>query len=245
MGKGPARILNVGAGHSPWVERQIGVRHRDFVSDRVDIETPTVAEEHLSIARAGRCWTAPIEEMSEVPSDAYGVAFACYVLEHVQDLEAAAREVHRVLRPGGVFVMAVPNPQALQMRISAITPLWFHRLVVGAETFPTVYAYRTLTELAAVFERRGFRWLAVYRISNLAAYLKRWPLMRGIGQVYDWLVVRLGLTALMGDACLVCQAPFERGLDSDECTAAAAARRPPRDQRFTWGPPRRPPWPVG
>ena len=46
MGDGPARVLNIGAGHSPWVERQIGVRHRDFVSDRVDIDSPTVAEEH-------------------------------------------------------------------------------------------------------------------------------------------------------------------------------------------------------
>jgi SAM-dependent methyltransferase len=111
MGDGPARVLNIGAGHSPWVERQIGVRHRDFVSDRVDIDSPTVAEEHLSIAHVGRCWTAPIEEMSETPSDSYGVAFACYVLEHVHDLEAAAREVHRVLRPEGIFVMAVPNPR--------------------------------------------------------------------------------------------------------------------------------------
>jgi SAM-dependent methyltransferase len=183
--------------------------------------------------------------MSEVPSDANGVAFACYVLEHVHDLEAAAREVHRVLRPGGVFVMAVPNPQALQMRIAAITPLWFHRLVVGAETFPTVYAYRTLNELAAIFARHGFQWLVVYRISNLGAYLQRWPLVGGIGRFYDWLVLRLGLTALMGDACLVCQAPFGRDLDGGARRTTAGGGHPLRDQRFTWGPPRRPPWPVG
>lgn len=239
------RILNIGAGHSPWVERQIGVRHRDFVSDRVDVKTPTVDKEHLGIAHVGRCWTAPVEQMSEVPSDSYGVAFACYVLEHVHDLEAAAREVHRVLRPGGFFVMAVPNPQALEMRIAAVTPLWFHRLVQGGEAWPTVYAYPTLEELAAVFERRGFRWLAVYRISNLGGYLKRWPLVSSIGRFYDWLVLRLGLTALMGDACLVCQAPFERDRDGGAHPAAGAARYPMREHRFTWGPPRRPPWPVG
>ena len=245
MGDGPARVLNIGAGHSPWVERQIGVRHRDFVSDRVDIDSPTVAEEHLSIAHVGRCWTAPIEEMSETPSDSYGVAFACYVLEHVHDLEAAAREVHRVLRPEGIFVMAVPNPRALQMRIAAITPLWFHRLVKGVEGYPTVYAYRTLDELAAIFERRGFQWLTVYRIANLGGYLNRWPPVRGIGRFCDWIVLRLGLTALMGDACLVCQAPSERDPDGGARTTGPGDRHPLRDQRFTWGPPRRPPWPVG
>lgn len=243
MGDGPARILNIGAGHSPWVERQIGMRHRDFVSDRVDIETPAVAEEHLSIAHARHCWRASIEDMSEVPSDSYSVAFACYVLEHVHDLEAAVGEVHRVLRPGGFFVMAVPNPQALQMRIAAITPMRFHRLVRGKESWPTVYAYRTLEDLAAIFEHRGFQWRAVYRISNLGAYLDRWPVVRSIGRFYDGLVVRLGLTALMADACLVCQAPFERDPDDGARATAARGRHLVRDRRFDCR--NQPPWPVG
>jgi hypothetical protein len=37
----------------------------------------------------------------------------------------------------------------------------------------------------------------VDRISNLAAYLRRRPLIRGLGGFYDWLVLRVGLTALM------------------------------------------------
>lgn len=243
IGDGPARILNIGAGHSPWVERQIAMRHSDFVSDRVDVEAPTVAEEHLSIAHAGHCWTASIEDMSDVPSDSYGVAFACYVLEHVHDLEAAVRAVHRVLRPGGFFVMAVPNPQALQMRVAALMPLWFHSLFRGQESWPTVYAYRTLEELAALFEDRGFHWRAVYRISNLGGYLSRWPALRTIGRFYDRLVVRLGLTALMADACLVCQAPVERDPDGDRRGTAAGDRDPVRDRRFNCRD--QPPWPVG
>jgi SAM-dependent methyltransferase len=241
MDDGPTRILNLGAGRSPWVEYQIGRRRGDFLSDRVDVEDPTVAQEHVSYTHLGRCWTASIDAMPQVPSNAYGVACANYVLEHVHDLDAVIREIRRVLRPGGVFVMAVPNPSALPGRLAAITPLWFHRLVLGRRSWHTVYAYRTLDELATVFERHGFEWRAVYRISNLAAYLSRLPVVRDIGRLYDWLVIRLKLTILMGDGCLVCVAPSEADAVGGSAGALRHSPLHPSEQLFTCSD--RPPWP--
>lgn len=51
-------------------------------------------------------------DMSSMPSvkDAsYDVVIACDVLEHVPDDIAAMRELHRVLRPGGVAILSVPQ----------------------------------------------------------------------------------------------------------------------------------------
>jgi SAM-dependent methyltransferase len=207
MADGPTRILNIGAGQSSRIERALDVHHKEFVSDRVDIDDPHVADDRRSNAHVGECWQAPVEDMAPVPSGAYGVALANYVFEHVHDLPAAAGEVRRVLRPGGRVVMSVPNPSAPQMRIAAITPLWFHRLVRRGDAWHTVYAFRTPDDLAAVFERAGFRCRGVYRYSNMTFYLNWFWLTYVIGRWYDRAVMRLGLKSLMSDACIVCELP--------------------------------------
>lgn len=48
------------------------------------------------------------------------VVFSSYVLEHVAKREAAAREMHRILRPGGHVVVLVPNAMETILRT-----LWF------------------------------------------------------------------------------------------------------------------------
>lgn len=44
----------------------------------------------------------------DVPDKSFDVIYASHVLEHIPDDVAAVREVHRVLRPGGIAVLPVP-----------------------------------------------------------------------------------------------------------------------------------------
>jgi SAM-dependent methyltransferase len=191
-------MLNIGAGRSLSVESQLASKCDGFVVDRVDVDDPTVEGEHV-----GECWAASVERMLDVPSETYDVAFANYVFEHVADLGAAAREVRRVLKPGAVFVATVPNPQAPEMRVSALTPLWLHNLVRGRESWPTVYAFRNPDDLAAIMEAHGFRRRSVERFSCAASYLGRFPVIGTMARFYDRVVTRLGLRFLMGNACIV------------------------------------------
>jgi SAM-dependent methyltransferase len=198
MGAGGARLLNLGAGQSTTIESQLadaGVR--GVVCDRVDVEDPVV--DH---PLAGRTWVASADAMGEAPSGAYAAVFANYVFEHLPDPDGAIAEVRRVLRPGGLAVVSVPNPSAPQFRIAARTSVGFHALVRGRESWEVAYAFRTPGELARRFEAGGFRVLAVERFAQTHQYLERFPVLGGLSRRYDDLVDRRGWTRLMGDACL-------------------------------------------
>jgi SAM-dependent methyltransferase len=47
--------------------------------------------------------------MSAIAAQAFDVVIACDVLEHISDDGAALREVHRVLAPGGMAILSVPQ----------------------------------------------------------------------------------------------------------------------------------------
>ncbi|MBO0727933.1 MAG: class I SAM-dependent methyltransferase [Acidimicrobiaceae bacterium] len=49
----------------------------------------------------------------DLPAEDLDVILTAHVLEHVPDTDQALSEVHRVLKPGGVALIAVPVPQAV------------------------------------------------------------------------------------------------------------------------------------
>jgi ubiquinone/menaquinone biosynthesis C-methylase UbiE len=62
-------------------------------------------------------------ERLEFPDNYFDVITAVEVLEHVVDLEQAVNEAHRVLRPGGAFLVSCPNRLfPLETHTVALTP---------------------------------------------------------------------------------------------------------------------------
>lgn len=99
-----------------------------------------------------------------LPSDAFAEVLGIHVLEHLsqKSLDPALREIHRILKPGGVIRMHVPNGPFLaklyverpELRITLQGPIFG----AEAETDPA-FAHKVLYDfpmIAAVFLRNGF-----------------------------------------------------------------------------------------
>lgn len=91
------RLVDVGCGTkpyaaalAPYVEAHVGVDHTVCPHDRSNVDL------------TGTAYAIPAD------AGAFDSALCTAVLEHLEEPERAIREVHRVLKPGGVAVYSVP-----------------------------------------------------------------------------------------------------------------------------------------
>ncbi len=135
------------------------------------------------------------------PDQAFDVVFADNVVEHLADPLAVFREVHRVLKPGGVFLFKTPNKTHYVPTIARLTPHPFHQFInrlrgrAESDTFPTLYRANTLADVQRIGREAGFEVRSVSRIEGRPEYLRiTWP------------------TYLLGAA-------YERTVNASECLA--------------------------
>ncbi|MFA5128339.1 MAG: methyltransferase domain-containing protein [Patescibacteria group bacterium] len=192
------RILNIGADKSLSIENQLTASGSNYICDRIDISDCGV--DYFAV---DKCWKCSVEEMSPVSSEYYFAAFANYVLEHVLVLDKAAREIYRVLKPGGVFITSTSNPTAPEFVLARWTPLWFHKKIRSGESWETHYAYKNIEELINIFEDAGLRMIEIRRYPFVEGYLARFFLLNILGKFYDKIISILKVKRFMGNACIV------------------------------------------
>jgi SAM-dependent methyltransferase len=91
---------------------------------------------------------APDLAAAKYPAEHFDAVFVWHVLEHLREPVAAVREMHRILRPGGKLVVAVPNFSSLQARWAG--PAWFHL------DLPRHVFHFPLRALRRLLEQSGF-----------------------------------------------------------------------------------------
>jgi SAM-dependent methyltransferase len=193
-----ARILNIGAGQSLSIERQLSQFGCRYISDRADVENCMVG-----FSSIGDCWHCAVEDMKPVSSGRYKLAFANYVLEHVNNLDKAAMEIYRVLQPGGVFLATVPNILAPEFILAKYTPLWFHKLLRQGHGWETIYPYNDIDHLANSFVQVGL-WLTDLKYWPFTyGYLYKYPILDSLGKMYDNFVSKCNIIQFMGQVCIV------------------------------------------
>jgi SAM-dependent methyltransferase len=103
------RYLDIGCGNGAFT---IGLGREFSQVYGIDVEEARLAEFHQKVeARDLRNYTvqSTSAEAMDFPDNYFDVITAIEVIEHIPDLPAALDEIHRVLKPGGIFGITCPN----------------------------------------------------------------------------------------------------------------------------------------
>lgn len=160
---GPGRILDIGAGIGQFLDL---ARKEGFSIDGVELSPRgcTHARERFGVElRQGRL------EDFEFPDSSFDVITLFHVLEHVPDPRGTLATCHRLLSPGGLLVVAVPNEiESITSRIHRLKrimgfPCSSARGVMGVKSLVNnpnldeVHLSRfTQGTLRSLFARNGF-----------------------------------------------------------------------------------------
>lgn len=139
----PGRVLDVGCGRGLTLASL-----RDHGYQPLGIELSDIAAYH---AREQLGLEVRIGDFLalELEPESFEAIIFWHSLEHFADPIAALDRARRLLKPGGLLVIAVPNMDSAQARISG--PQWFHLDV------PRHYVHFSDRGLRRALEKRGFR----------------------------------------------------------------------------------------
>jgi SAM-dependent methyltransferase len=119
----------------------------------VDVDREALAE----AAKLGidTVW-ADVEEPLPFEDDSFDVVVAGELIEHLREPERLVREIHRVLRPGAIFVGSVPNFFRLRNRLAMLAG----RPLDHDPTHLRIFAPRDVHALLRDYEDVRLRFLA-------------------------------------------------------------------------------------
>jgi len=171
----------------------------------VDPDPRILGNPYLDEAKLGSAESIPY------PNGTFDAVVANNVLEHLPDPQRVFTEVHRVLRPGGLFMAKTPNRRHYVSFASRLTPhrfhLFYNRVRGRAEqdTYPTFYRVNTTREIRYYAGTAGFRSVEVLPLEGRPEYLRISPWSYLPGILYERLVNRfefLGAFRVILIACM-------------------------------------------
>lgn len=112
------RVLDVGCGAART--------YAQWVSSRSSYVGVDVAPKAVELARAGGVEAHLVDDASALPfeDESFDLAISIEVLEHLFAPHEAAREIQRVLRPGGKLIASTPNAVYWRLRLNLLGGVW-------------------------------------------------------------------------------------------------------------------------
>jgi SAM-dependent methyltransferase len=168
-GRGPGEAIDAGMGPGRLVAE---LERRGWHVSGVDASAAMVALAQARVPEArDRLVRAPIESLPFADAS-FELAVATGVLEYADDLEAALRELTRVLRPGGRAIVSLPNwwSASAFLRRKALYPLARR---AGRATPPSPRRLVRASELDRLLRDAGLRPTGVHLTSFRPRRIRR------------------------------------------------------------------------
>lgn len=206
--QGFERVLDVGAGHGMLLALLAELGHTCTAVDAVDPMQRHAAVYHAHGIAFHRCNI----EIDRLPFDdaSFDAVVCCQVLEHFTHSHLpAVREMHRVLRPGGMLEVDVPNVASLRNRSRMLRGknITYDYAEHYLDAEPVLYAGRsfyplrhnrefTRAELRLLLERASFSAIEVAYLRS-RRHREGFARVRGIGSALRdaWPAARKSLIA--------------------------------------------------
>ena len=183
---GGRRALELGCGSGVFLERTVTTGAAIVA---IDLSLDLIAQAREKLGGRGRAWLCCANaERLPFPHAAFDLVYGSSILHHL-NLPAALRELHRVLRPGGLLVFAEPNLLNPQIALSfRLLPREWSGLSPDEMAFTRFSARRILAELGFVdVSSEPYDFLhpvvpaaLVGVVERLSLWLERIPLVREI-----------------------------------------------------------------
>jgi len=110
---------------------------------------------------------------AEYPDNYFDVVTMWHVLEHVKDPKRYLKEIHRILKPDGLLVMAVPNVNDLVMQI-AYRIIKRRKIKLFSKGEKEVHLYHFSSEtVQAYLDKSGFKCVKLSPDFGIVEYSKR------------------------------------------------------------------------
>jgi SAM-dependent methyltransferase len=182
-------VLEIGCGRSAPLLKTLRGRVGSLIG--IDLVDFTIEEPDI------RLFNNDIADMKDIADGSVDFAFSRSVMEHVREIDRCYAELHRILKPGGLYVFLTPNFWDYGSLISHFTPNRFHqRIVRYAEgraeenTFPTFYRSNTRRSIERLAKAHDFHVKTFDYLGQYPAYLTLSRPLFVLGSAYEKTLAR-------------------------------------------------------
>jgi 2-polyprenyl-3-methyl-5-hydroxy-6-metoxy-1,4-benzoquinol methylase len=103
--KDGGRLLELGCG----LGHLIGLLQDEYRCVGIDLADYAIEQTRLNAPKA-EAYVQSADDLSRFDAGEFGVVVGLHLVEHLPDPQETIRQVNRILKPGGLFLFATPNP---------------------------------------------------------------------------------------------------------------------------------------
>lgn len=136
-----------------------------------------------------------VSHMPEIADESIDVAYSRSVMEHVEAPDRAFREIHRVLRPGGVYIFLTPSLYDYGSIVASLVPNSLHPAIVRrvegraeADVFPTRFRANTRRAIERLTRDAGLKIKTFEYTGQYPSYLRFSRPLFYLGSMYQKLL---------------------------------------------------------